>query len=112
MLTSSTSLPTTPVNSGGSRSVALGRVDLLLSLVCALVLGAAYRLTLLPEALAMLVLTAPLVAVASRIWRARRGQLEPGFRRHPFRREMTPFLLQCLSLDPWIGSAGSAGRGR
>jgi hypothetical protein len=97
MLTSSTSPPAMPVNSGGSRSVALGWVDLLLTLVCALVLGAAYRLTLLPEALAVLMLTAPLVAVASRIWRARRGQLESGFRRHPFRRELTPFLLQCLN---------------
>jgi hypothetical protein len=30
--------------------------------------------------LAVLMLTAPLVAVASRIWRARRGQLESGSR--------------------------------
>lgn len=63
--------------------VALDRVDLLVTLVCTVALGAAYRLTLLPEALAVLVLTAPLVAVGSRIWRGRRGQLEPGFHRHP-----------------------------
>jgi hypothetical protein len=76
-----------------SRPVALGKVNLLL----ALLLIGAYRLTLLPETLALLILTVSLVTVLSRAWHARRGGLEYGLLRHPFRRELRPYLLQCLN---------------
>jgi Peptidase family M23 len=80
-----------------SRSVALGKVNLLLALLGLLLLIGAYRLTLLPEALALLVLTVSLVTVVSRAWHARQGGLEYGLLRHPFRRELRPYLLQCLN---------------
>ena len=61
-----------------SRPVALGKVNLLLALLGLLLLIGAYRLTFLPEALALLVLTVSLVTVVSRAWHARRGGLEYG----------------------------------
>ena len=80
-----------------SRPVALGKVNLLLALLGLLLLIGAYRLTLLPETLALLILTVSLVTVLSRAWHARRGGLEYGLLRHPFRRELRPYLLQCLN---------------
>jgi hypothetical protein len=80
-----------------SRPVALGKINLLLAILGLLVLAGAYRVGFLPEALALLVLTLLLVTVASRAWHARRGQLEYGLLRHPFRRELRPHLLQCLN---------------
>jgi Peptidase family M23 len=80
-----------------SPPVALGKVHLLLALLGLLLLIGAYRLTLLPETLALLILTVSLVTVLSRAWHARRGGLEYGLLRHPFRRELRPYLLQCLN---------------
>src|SRR5215204_7354494 len=82
---------------GRSRSIALGKINLLLALLGLLVLAGAYWLTFLPEALALLVLTLAPVTVASRAWHARRGGLEYGLLRHPLRRELRPYLLQCLN---------------
>ena len=83
-----------------SRPVTLGKVNALLALLGLLFLIGAYRLTFLPEALALLVLTVSLVTVVSRAWHARRGGLEYGLLRHPFRRELRPYLLQCL--NQWL----------
>jgi Peptidase family M23 len=80
-----------------SRPVTLGKINLLLALLGLLLLIGAYRLTLLPETLALLILTVSLVTVLSRLWHARRGGLEYGLLRHPFRRELRPYLLQCLN---------------
>jgi hypothetical protein len=80
-----------------NRPVALGKVNLLLALLGLILLIGAYRLGFLPEALALLVLTISLVTLASRAWHARRGGLEYGLLRHPFRRELRPYLLQCLN---------------
>jgi hypothetical protein len=85
-----------PGKEGHSSSVAIGKINLLLALLGLLFLAGAYWLTLLPEAIALLVLTLSLVA-ASRAWHARRGGLEYGLLRHPFRRELRPYLLQCLN---------------
>src|SRR5215207_863909 len=91
-----------------SRSIALGKVNLLLALLGLLVLAGAYWLTLLPEALALLVLTLALVTAASRAWHARRGGLEYGLLRHPLRRELRPHLLQCLNHWLFWTLAGAA----
>src|SRR5918999_1934634 len=84
-----------------SRPVALGKINLLLALLALLVLAGTYWMGVLtpflPEALALLVLTLSLVTVASRAWHARRGGLEYGLFRHPLRRELRPYLLQCLN---------------
>ena len=80
-----------------SRPVALGKVNLLLALLGLLLLIGAYRFAFLPETLALLVLTGSLATVVSRAWHARRGGLEYGLLRHPFRRELRPYLLQCLN---------------
>jgi hypothetical protein len=80
-----------------SRPVTLGKINLLLALLGLLLLIGAHRLTLLPETLALLILTVSLVTVLSRAWHARRGGLEYGLLRHPFRRELRPYLLQCLN---------------
>src|SRR5215203_5341117 len=86
---------------GPSRPVALGKVNLLLALLALLVLAGAYWVgvlpAFLPEALALLILTLSLLTAASRAWYARRGGLEYGLLRHPFRRELRPYLLQCLN---------------
>jgi hypothetical protein len=86
---------------GRSRPVVLGRINLLLELLGLLVLAGAYWVgflpALLPEALALLILTLSIVTVASRAWHARRGELEYGLLRHPFRRDLRPYLLQCLN---------------
>ena len=81
----------------GRRPVVLGKSDLLLALLGLLFLAGAYRLMFLTEALALLVLTVSLTTVASRAWHARRGGLEYGLLRHPLRRELRPYLLQCLN---------------
>ena len=81
----------------GRRPVVLGKSDLLLALLGFLFLAYAYRLMFLIEALALLVLAVSLTTVASRAWHARRGGLEYGLLRHPFRRELRPHLLQCLN---------------
>src|SRR5215204_6213712 len=95
-----------------SRPVALGKVNLLLTLLGLLVLAGAYWVDLLPaflpEALALLVLTLSLVTVASRAWHARRGGLEYGLLRHPFRRELRPHLLQCINYWLFLALFGAA----
>src|SRR5918997_4017023 len=87
-----------------NRPLVLGKVNLLLALLALAVLAGAYWMGILvpflPEALALLVLTLSLVTVASRAWHARRGGLEYGLLRHPLRRELRPYLLQCLNL--WL----------
>jgi Peptidase family M23 len=92
---------------GPGRSIALGKVNLLLALLGLLVLAGAYWVgvlpAFLPEVLALLVLTLSLLTVASRAWYARRGGLEYGLLRHPFRRELRPYLLQCL--NRWLSLA-------
>ena len=83
------------------RPVVLGKVNLLLALLALVVLAGAYwagvLTLLLPEALALLVLVLSLVTLPSRAWHARRGGLEYGLLRHPFRRELRPHLVQCLN---------------
>ena len=79
------------------RPVTLGKINLLLAL-----LGVAPPYRCLParppaQTLALLILTVSLVTVLSRAWHARRGGLEYGLLRHPFRRELRPYLLQCLN---------------
>jgi murein DD-endopeptidase MepM/ murein hydrolase activator NlpD len=97
---------------GPSRPVALGKVNLLLALLGLLALVGAYWVgllpTFLPEALALLILTLSLVTVASRAWYARRGGLEYGLLRHPFRRELRPYLLQCLNYWLFLALFGAA----
>ena len=97
---------------GPSRPVALGKDNLLLALLGLLALVGAYWVgllpTFLPEALALLILTLSLVTVASRAWYARRGGLEYGLLRHPFRRELRPYLLQCLNYWLFLALFGAA----
>ena len=94
------------------RSVAFGKVDLLVSVVGLLVLAGGYRTgilpVVLPEVLALLVLAAVVVTAASRAWQARRGGLEYGLLRHPLRAELRPHLAQCL--NQWLlwGLVGAA----
>src|SRR5829696_9718248 len=97
MVTTPTRTETEQGKKGRSRSIALGKINLLLALLGLLVLAGAYWLTFLPEALALLVLTLALVTAASRAWHARRGGLQYGLLRHPLRRELRPHLLQCLN---------------
>ena len=42
----------------------------------------------------------PLGLAASRVWRARRGEVEFGLLRHPLRRELRPHLVQALNV--WL----------
>jgi hypothetical protein len=101
MVTTPTRTETEQGKKGRSSPVALGKVDLLLAILGLLVLAGAYWVgflpTFLPEALAVLILTLSLLTVATRAWHARRGGLEYGLLRHPFRRELRPYLLQCLN---------------
>jgi hypothetical protein len=101
MVKTPTRTETEQVKKGPSRPAALGKINLLLALLVLLVLAGAYWVgllpALLPETLALLILTLSLVTVASRAWHARRGGLEYGLLRHPFRRELRPYLLQCLN---------------
>ena len=86
---------------GPGRSIALGKINVLVALLGLLVLAGAYWVgflpAMLPEALTLLVLTLSLVTVATRAWHARRGGLEYGLLRHPFRRDLRAYLLQCLN---------------
>src|ERR687889_1362929 len=95
-----------------SSSIALGKINLLLALLGLLVLAAAYRVgvppAFLPEALTLLVLTLSLVTAASRVWHARRGGLEYNLLRHPFRRELRPYLLQCINYWLFLALFGAA----
>ena len=75
----------------------VGWGNLLLALLGLLFLAGAYRLAFLAEALVLLVFAVSLVSVVSWVWRARRGGLEYGLLRHPFRRDLRPHLLQCLN---------------
>src|SRR5918997_464188 len=97
---------------GRGRPIALGKINMLLSLLALLVLAGAYWVgflpAFLPEALALLVLTLAPVTAASRAWHARRGGLEYGLLRHPFRRELRPYLLQCLNHWLFWASFGAA----
>jgi hypothetical protein len=90
----------TKIDEGQRRIIVLTKVNVLVAVLCLLFLAGAYWANLLPEALAVLVLTVVPVTVASRIWLARRGDLEYGLLRHPFRRQVRPFLLQCL--NHWV----------
>jgi murein DD-endopeptidase MepM/ murein hydrolase activator NlpD len=72
-------------------------VDTLPAVLAAVVLAAAYRVGLLPEALVLVLLTTFLLTAGTRAWQARHGGLEYGLLRHPFRRDVRPHLLQCLN---------------
>jgi hypothetical protein len=100
--------PSQHARRGRSRSVAFGKINLLLALLGLLFLAGAYWLTLLPEALALLILTLSLVTVASRAWHAHRGGLEYGLLRHPFRRELRPYMLQCINYWLFLALFGAA----
>ena len=50
--------------------------------------------------LAALCVVLPLALAASRVWRARRGQVELGLLRHPLRRELRAHLVQGLNI--WL----------
>src|SRR5919112_2579773 len=95
-----------------SNSIALGKLNLLLTLLGLLFLAGAYWVgvppAFLPEALTLLVLTLSLLTAASRVWHARRGGLEYGLLRHPFRRELRPHLLQCLNHWLFLALFGAA----
>src|SRR5215203_172236 len=95
-----------------SHPFALGKVNLLVALLGLLALVGAYWVGLLPpflpEALALLILTLSLLTAASRAWHARRGGLEYGLLRHPFRRELRPYLLQCLNRWLFLALFGAA----
>jgi murein DD-endopeptidase MepM/ murein hydrolase activator NlpD len=95
-----------------SSSIALGKINLLLALLGLLFLAVAYWVgvlpAFLPEALALLVLTLSILTAASRAWHARRGGLEYGLLRHPFRRELRPYLLQCLNYWLFLALFGAA----
>src|SRR5918997_4167449 len=97
---------------GRGSPVALGKINMLLALLAFVVLPGAYWMGVLtqflPEALALLVLTLSPVTVATRAWHARRGGLEYGLLRHPFRRELRPYLLQCLNHWLFWASFGAA----
>src|ERR671921_1333613 len=97
---------------GSSSPIALGKLNLLLTLLGLLFLAGAYWVgvlpMLLPEALALLVLTLSLLTAASRVWHARRGGLEYGLLRHPFRRELRPYLLQCINYWLFLALFGGA----
>src|SRR5215204_6204670 len=112
MVTTPTRTETEKGKKGPSRPVALGKVNLLLALLAVLVLAGTYWMGILtqflPEALALLVLTLSLVTVASRAWHARRGGLEYGLLRHPFRRELRPHLLQCINYWLFLALFGAA----
>src|SRR5215216_2791407 len=112
MVTTPTRTETDQGKKGRSRSIALGKVNLLLALLRLLVLAGAYWVgllpELLPEALALLVLTLAPVTAASRAWHARRGGLEYGLLRHPLRRELRPHLLQCLNHWLFLALFGAA----
>jgi hypothetical protein len=112
MVTTPTRTETEEGKKGPSRPVALGKINLLLAILALLVLAGAYWVGLmpafLPETLALLVLTLSLVTVASRAWHARRGGLEYGLLRHPFRRELRPYLLQCLNRWLFLALFGAA----
>ena len=79
------------------RRIALGKVDLLVTVLGLLFLAGAYWINFLPEAVALLVVTVVLLTVISRAWHARRGDLEYGLLRHPFRRDLKPYVWQCLN---------------
>ncbi len=53
-----------------------------------------------PYAVAVVCVVLPLVVAASRAWGARRGRIELGLLRHPFRRELRAHLVQ--SLNVWL----------
>src|SRR5918997_1557586 len=97
---------------GRSSPVVLRKTNLLLALLGLLVLVGAYWVgflpALLPEALALLILTLSLVTAASRAWYARRGGLEYGLLRHPFCRELRPYLLQWLNHWLFLALFGAA----
>ena len=92
MVKTPTRTETEQAKKGPSHPIALGKVNLLLALLALLVLAGAYWVGVLtqfvPEALALLVLILAPVTAASRAWHARRGGLEYGLLRHPFRREL------------------------
>lgn len=79
------------------QTIALGKVNLLLAVLGLLFLAGAYWINFLPEAVALLVLAVVLGTVTSRVWHARRGDLEYGLLRHPLRRDLRPHVWQCLN---------------
>src|SRR5918998_4354414 len=112
MVRTPTRTETEQAKKGRSSPVVLGKVNMLLALLAFLVLAGTYWMGVLtqflPETLALLVLTLSPVTVASRAWHARRGGIEYGLLRHPLRREMRPYLLQCLNLWLFWASFGVA----
>jgi hypothetical protein len=79
-------------------TVVVGKINVLLAALGLLFVAATYWLiALLPEAFAVLLLVVPVLMVISRIWHGRLGQLEYGLLRHPLRRDLRPYVLQCLN---------------
>ena len=83
---------------GNSRSVALGKANMLAAALGMLVLGGAYWIGFpvrgpCPGA----VVRGPRNIGGHGDWSARQGGLEYGLLRNPFRRDLRPHLLQCLN---------------
>lgn len=101
---STTQHPQTATTTADRRRIAVDKINLILASLALLCVSATCLLiSLLPEAFAFLLLVVPLLMVVSRIWQGRRGQLEFGLLRHPLRRHIRPYLLQCLNY--WVFSA-------
>jgi hypothetical protein len=81
-------------NAGSARSLVLTKRNVVLALTGLLVFTFAYNEATLAETFAVLLVGLPLALSISRARQARRGGLEYGLLRHPFRPELRPHLLQ------------------
>jgi peptidase M23-like protein len=77
--------------------IGVSTANLVLAIVGVLAFGVVYLFTLWFYVLETVPLALAVVTVAARAWHARRGRLEYGLLRHPFRPELRPYLVQAVN---------------
>lgn len=90
----------TPVRDTGRHPIwgcSLIALRLLGAVLVILSLAVAYLAGMMLNALTVLLMIMAPATLLSRLWHAYRGHLEYGLVKHPLRRELRPYLLQCLN---------------
>jgi peptidase M23-like protein len=89
--------PSAVADTRARAAISVSTANLVLAIGAVLAFGVTYMFSFWLYVLPTVPLVLAVVTVASRGWHARQGRVELGLLRHPFRRELRPYLLQAVN---------------